>query len=777
MPRRITLATILLVAMTCAGKPSAADLDPEKVRQSIDRGVAWLKKTQVENGTWPAFLSYDLTPLCTLALLNAGVDPQDPVVQKALKYIRDPAHQPTITYQVALQTMVLSAAEPKRDMLVIRRNAKWLEDNQIKSGTMKGGWSYPTGKGDNSNSQFALLGLHEAQRVGVPVKDETWRLALSYWQGAQNADGSWDYLPGQAAGGSGSMTCAGICSLIIASGRLNRGDAVDDSGRIRCCGEQQDNEAVERGLRWLAKNFSVEINPGGEGRWVLYYLYALERTGRLSARRFIGGHDWYREGTEYLLDGQDVFSGLWRGGSPAEKNEHIATSLALLFLVKGRRPVLLAKLQHGEGGDWNNHRSDAANLTSYVEPRWKRDLTWQTINLERANTEDLLQSPVLYMSGSKAPRLDADQIRYLREYLQRGGFFLAEACCDGGQEFDAGFRKLMKQVFPEPEYNLRLLEPDHPIWFAEEKVAPERTRPLWGINFGCRTSVVYSPPDPDRSRASLSCLWELANPDRESRHDKNVQAEIDAANSIGINILAYATNREVKDKYDLFKNQRPDQRQDPNDRGMLYIPKLRHGGGWNVAPGALLALQEAMISQERVRVSTEQREVSLDDDGLFNYHLVFMHGRNDFRFSQQERDRLRTYIERGGMVLADAVCASDAFAKAFRREMAAVFPEHPLERVPTDHALFTPAYGGFDLKTVIRREPGRTATGGIKSSERRVEPWLEGLQFENKRYSVLFSPFDLSCALESRAGVECRGYTRDDAARIGLNVVVYSLQE
>jgi len=34
----------------------------------------------------------------------------------------------------------------------------------------------------------------------------------------------------------------------------------------------------------------------------------------------------------------------------------------------------------------------------------------------------------------------------------------------------------------------------------------------------------------------------------------------------------------------------------------------------------------------------------------------------------------------------------------------------------------------------------------------------------------------LSCALEKHDSLECRGYTREDAARIGLNVLLYALQ-
>ena len=72
---------------------------------------------------------------------------------------------------------------------------------------MKGAWGYPQAEGDNSNSQFALLALHEAERVGVSVNDQTWRLALDYWTRSQNPNGSWGYKPGLP--GTGSMTCAG----------------------------------------------------------------------------------------------------------------------------------------------------------------------------------------------------------------------------------------------------------------------------------------------------------------------------------------------------------------------------------------------------------------------------------------------------------------------------------------------------------------------------------------------------------------------------------------
>ena len=240
----------------------------------------------------------------------------------------------------------------------------------------------------------------------------------------------------------------------------------------------------------------------------------------------------------------------------------------------------------------------------------------------------------------------------------------------------------MEKVFPEPEYRLRLLPPEHPIWFAEENVPPAYVRPLWGIDFGCRTSVVYAPLDPaDSPRPSLSCLWDLARGGRPTKYTEKVQAQIDAALSIGVNVLAYATNREVQEK-DLRVKTIVRQATDKLDRGRVRVAVLRHPGGCNVAPRAVINLLDAANAQMKIRTRAETDLLSITDESLFDYPLVFMHGRNNFHLTDAERKQLRTYVERGGTILADAVCASQAFADSFRREMAAIFSDKPLQTHP-----------------------------------------------------------------------------------------------
>jgi hypothetical protein len=49
-----------------------------------------------------------------------------------------------------------------------------------------------------------------------------------------------------------------------------------------------------------------------------------------------------------------------------------------------------------------------------------------------------------------------------------------------------------------------------------------------------------------------------------------------------------------------------------------------------------------------------------------------MHGRQGFTFDQPRRERIAKFLDRGGTLLADSVCAAGAFTKAFRDEIAAM---------------------------------------------------------------------------------------------------------
>jgi hypothetical protein len=807
MDRRIVIS-LAAVCITSWADMLHADVTAEQVNTAITRGVEYLEKFQRPDGRWADTDAEPggVTALCTLALMNSGRMADSPSVRKALAWLeRQP--DPEKTYSSSLMIMAFVQADARRYALTIKKLALSLAARQMRGDDRdKGGWTYKGpggGSADNSNTQFAVLALHEAERAGVRIPDQAWQLALNYWiqPTMQHPGGGYGYGPGQSP--TGSMTCAAIASLIMARDRLQAAGArvVDD--RIQCCGAEPEGNELENAIHWLGDHFSVERNPGQPiGNWWLYYMYALERVGRMSGQRFFTTlrqpgrgrldepeqHDWYREGCEVLLQSQDPLTHAWIGVGPVEGNPEIGTAFALLFLSKGRRPVVIGKLQHGAtrgigAADWDHHRRAVQNLVMRVERQWRRDLSWQTIDYTRRGPKDtiqltaadLLEAPVLFLSGSEAIDFNADQRRVLKEYLENGGFLFAEACngngCDGAA-FDRSFRALMRELFPDSE--LRKLPPDHAVWYAQEKIDPARLPQdsdfwLWGLDACCRTSVVYCP-------RSLSCYWELGHPYRETEYPAKVKAEIEQVMRIGGNVLAYATSRELKEKLDRpqLAISRVGGR---SPRGALVMPKLTHGGGSDDAPAALNNLLTIMERQLQMRVDYDKRLIAPTDPKLFDYPILFMHGRRAFRFSPAERKALKDYLDRGGFLFADAICGNKEFASSLRDELKTIYPDAAFSRIPPSHPMFSDEFHGFSLPSVMLRDPQlRVGDDPLAARLVKTTPLLEGLELDG-RFAVILSPYDISCALEKGASMECKGYIPQDAARIGANVLLFALQQ
>ena len=184
----IGVATTMFHPLLFAPPSASAAVTREEVERAIREGVRYLKNEQRADGSWVDVhgeAKTGTTSLVTLALLTAGEKPDSPTVSKALELLRNfGPEQLNSTYAIALQTMVFAAAEPERDLIRILANVDWLERGPDQAGRpvyWPGSWTYSeletTQPGDNSNTQYALLGLNAATEVGVPVKPEVWALA------------------------------------------------------------------------------------------------------------------------------------------------------------------------------------------------------------------------------------------------------------------------------------------------------------------------------------------------------------------------------------------------------------------------------------------------------------------------------------------------------------------------------------------------------------------------------------------------------------------------
>ncbi len=774
----VIIASIFPAFQTITPSQSHGDeITAEEVRGAVDKAVRFLNGNQNADGSWPSDyqFKYGVTPLCTLALLNAGEDPESPGIVKAIANMRNLPFEKLSTYTVSLRIMVLAAADPAGRVYRndVQRDVDWLLEQQVKAGPNIGGWGYGnrnTPSVNTSTCQFALLGLHEASRIGVRIPQNNWEMAAEYWKKAFVRGGGGFGYSANGMRPTGSMTCAGISSVIIIEENLaNEGKFIKD-GRVNCCADNRESLMVEAALDWLARSFSVRANPQGGRRGdtksKFYYLYALERAGRLSGRRFIGAHDWYREGAEQLI-GSQGFNGSWRGtGRFGESNLNIATALALLFLAKGKRPVVIGKYQHGVDSDWDLHPKGVHQLTRNLEIQWNRKLNWQTINGKEASVDDLRETPVLFFSGRDDLRFNQTQKENLKKYIENGGFVFAEACqgdgCGQNAAFDRKFRALMAELFPNSD--LSPLPVDHPVWNAHFRMKPNQEWPLLGLQACCRTSVIYCP-------RNLTCFWQVDRPNLMNRLNRVTQKEVVYCSELGVNVVSYATGQQLRDKLDIPKIAEDKDQQILGDR-VLVLPKLQHSGGSDEAPNAWRnVLMHAR--QAGLRIKMEKKMISATTEELQDHPFVFMHGRDRFTFTKEERLALKEHLLNRGFLFVDSICSSDAFTESFRQEIKEILPDYDLEKIRPDHPLWNDERFGGRVRSVTLRVPDLNVQGGFR--EQQTPPLMEGITIGDQ-LAVVFSPYDLSCALENASVSQCEGYTNEDAAIMGRQIVLYFLQ-
>ena len=648
----------------------------------------------------------------------------------------------------------------------------------------RGGWGYSGGRGgfgqwDNSNSQYAVLGLRDAAYFGVPPDQDVWRRIQGHWLATQAGNtqsergAGWAYTEKQGA--YGSMTVAGIASLTMSSFFVAPERPLN---RLDCCGEDDRmrdvEDAIAAGERWVGNRFTVKDNPGN-GAFILYYLYGLERAGRLSGRRFFGESDWYREGARHLIKTQQP-DGSWRGRGMGEGDAAVGTPLALLFLAKGLAPVLVNKLSYGPPnqkaaerlrGRWNKHPKDIRNLTDHLSTKegWPKLMTWQEVDLNKAadlaDLDALLQAPVQVLEGDgDLANVTPAARALLADYVQQGGFLFIVRNCDTA-EFDAAARQLVADIVPDPGYTLERLPPGHDIYRAETLFA-ENPPELFGVDFGCRTAIVYAPGD-------HACRWHSWNRVLKETYTRPVMTDVLTSVQLGANVISYATGRELLDK--LSAPEAVKQNEDSLRENPLPLARLRHAGGWDAAPGALRNLLAA-LAKFGIEVPLTAPTVSAEDDALYKYPLLYTHGRRNFELTEAEVEGLKTYLENGGTLFADSCCGADAFDDSFR-ELVLEVTGQELARVPADDRLFR-LPGGHDIRRVTRRIPASGRGERLAAREEVGEPYLEGVQV-NGRYAVIYSKYDLSCALQRQTTVSCAGYRVDDAVRLATNVVLYSI--
>ncbi len=164
-------------------------------------------------------------------------------------------------------------------------------------------------------------------------------------------------------------------------------------------------------------------------------------------------------------------------------------------------------------------------------------------------------------------------------------------------------------------------------------------------------------------------------------------------------------------------------------------------------------------AEKESAISTSRRfhAVKLASEELFAFPLVIMTGEGDFRLTDAERENLRKFVNRGGFLLASAGCSSAEWDRAFRREMAAIFPDHPLSEISMDHPVFHTVYE----ITELRAKKGKPRP-------------LLGVSVDG-HLGVLYSPDGLNDTGHTQGCCCCGGNEIKNAVSINVNILAYAL--
>ncbi|TVR63927.1 MAG: DUF4159 domain-containing protein [Gemmatimonadales bacterium] len=193
----------------------------------------------------------------------------------------------------------------------------------------------------------------------------------------------------------------------------------------------------------------------------------------------------------------------------------------------------------------------------------------------------------------------------------------------------------------------------------------------------------------------------------------------------------------------------------------LTIGRLQYGGGgdWYANPSSLPNLLEAI--RERTGIPTALREAVVTplDPTLPDHPVIHMTGHGNVAFTPEERAALRGYLEGGGLLHADDNYGMD---EAFRREMAALYPDRPLVELPPDHPIFSVVYDFPEGLPKIHEHDGKP-------------PQAFGI-FHEGRLMVLYTyETDLGNGWEDAHVHGNPPELREEALRMGVNIFVYAL--
>ncbi|MFA4944320.1 MAG: DUF4159 domain-containing protein [Lentisphaeria bacterium] len=429
-----------------------------------------------------------------------------------------------------------------------------------------------------------------------------------------------------------------------------------------------------------------------------------------------------------------------------------------------RPPVLVAKIAAGQAADWAMNPGDVENLLRWMAENLKVHFSSINLPLERIpeNPKDV---PVLYRTGHQAFEFTPEIRRQLRDYLLKGGTLVFDTCHGRGDFFFSALREMQTLVPERPPYRLTA---GHPLFNAFTEIKDFNYRAdarqaganpadpgIIGIDIDCRTAVFLF-------RWDASSGWD-------NRADQEMKAcfgySVETARKLGANLMAYVTAEHST----AVPLSRALQFADasPEKSGKFLIAQATYGGRWRTREAGLSMLLNVFHEKTKTPVRFATEALPLTSPRLSEVPFLYLTGHDAFRLTAAEQAGLRQYLQRGGILFAEACCGREEFDRAFRRELAAALGGAELQPLPATH----PLYQYPNRITSVQPRPALAKRVGATG---RMAPRLFGLNL-NGSLAVIYSPDGLACGWELAECPYCRGYAPPDALNLGVNILSYAI--
>ncbi len=112
-------------------------------------------------------------------------------------------------------------------------------------------------------------------------------------------------------------------------------------------------------------------------------------------------------------------------------------------------------------------------------------------------------------------------------------------------------------------------------------------------------------------------------------------------------------------------------------------------GNWNQRPRDAANVVRYIAHQTERDLNWQIMSLKAPMQELHDAPIIYIAGNESLQFTPEEEAKLKQFCEEGGIILANADCATDAFATAFRKLGNKLFPNYEFRELPADHPIYT----------------------------------------------------------------------------------------